>query len=161
MTEYSLKDFEPVICSVLEEGGTFPLYPKGTSMLPLIRQGRDAVVLASPPLHCKPYDIIFYKRTNGQYVLHRILKADETGYTLCGDNQLLLEPGIRDSQILAVVTQVIRKGRPISFTGPRYRLYLLIWCRSLTVRRILLRLRRIVRQLIPGSNPKQKNGTSS
>ena len=43
--EFFLADAIEVIEEILNAGGEFRMYPKGTSMLPLIVQGRDSVVL--------------------------------------------------------------------------------------------------------------------
>ena len=71
--EFSLADYDETIRIVLDSGGEFTVYPKGTSMLPLIRQGRDSVTLAKPSAPLKRGDIAFYLRDNGQYVLHRVV----------------------------------------------------------------------------------------
>ena len=47
----------------------------GDSMMPLIKQGRDLLVIEKTAGKLKKYDIPLYKRDNGQYVLHRILKV--------------------------------------------------------------------------------------
>ena len=60
---------EPVIAS----GGEFRFFHKGTSMNPLLRQGIDSVVIVSPE-NLKKNDIALYKRANGQFVMHRIIK---------------------------------------------------------------------------------------
>ena len=93
--EFRLSDYDEIIREVLDSGGEFQLFPRGTSMLPLIREKRDYVILVQCAERPKPKDIIFYQRKNGQYVLHRILKVREDGYVLCGDNQAWLEYGIR------------------------------------------------------------------
>ena len=50
MTEsYSLSELEAIIRRVTDSGGEFELYPKGTSMLPLILEGRDSVILSCLP----------------------------------------------------------------------------------------------------------------
>ena len=84
---YSYKDLEPAIREKLASGGRIRIMPNGTSMLPMIRQGLDEVELASPNGRLKKYDIAFYKRANGQFVLHRIIKVRKNDYVLCGDNQ--------------------------------------------------------------------------
>ena len=43
--EFYLTDAIEVIEEVLSSGGEFRMFPKGTSMLPLLVQGRDSVVL--------------------------------------------------------------------------------------------------------------------
>ena len=52
----------------------------GDSMLPLIRQGRDLLIIEKPHGRLKKYDIPLYRRDSGQYVLHRILKVRRNDY---------------------------------------------------------------------------------
>lgn len=140
---FKLADYEETIRLVLESGGEFRMYPKGTSMLPLINQGRDSVVLVKPEKTPAPGDIVFYLRENGQYVLHRIVDVQDGVYVLCGDNQIGLEYGIREEQIIGVVKSVFRGDKCISGKSRRYRLYLFVW-RSFLVRRIYFKLRRMI-----------------
>ena len=95
-SEFYLADAIEVIEEVLASGGEFRMYPKGTSMLPLIVQTRDSVVLKRNfEDGAKKHDIAFYRRRNGQFVLHRVMDiCDDGTYTMCGDNQTELEKGI-------------------------------------------------------------------
>lgn len=126
--KYQLKDYEHVIRDVLESGGEFQIYPRGISMLPLLRQGRDWVTLVKPVDPPRIRDIILYKRTDGAYVLHRILKKQPEGYVLCGDNQDRLEKGIQPEQIIGVVNAVGINGKRYSRDSMRMRIYEQIWC---------------------------------
>jgi hypothetical protein len=47
--------------------------------------------LVKPEIPPKKYDVIFYRRENGQYVLHRIIKIKKDGYVCRGDNQTAKE----------------------------------------------------------------------
>ena len=141
-TEFRLAEYDETIRAVLESGGEFRIYPKGTSMLPLIRAGIDSVVLEKPAGRLKCGDIAFYLRDNGAYVLHRIVKVDDKGYTLCGDNQFVLETGISDKNIIGVVTKLYRGEKLILPQKISYRLYLFLW-KSFFVRRVCLKLRRM------------------
>ncbi len=140
---FKLSDYEETIRLVLESGGEFRMYPKGTSMLPLIVQGRDSVVLIRPENKPVRGDIIFYLRENGQYVLHRIVDVEDGMYVLCGDNQVSLEPGIREEQVIGVVKSVFRGEKCISKKTVGYGIYLFLW-RSFLIRRIYLKLRRMI-----------------
>lgn len=69
----------------------------GDSMLPLIRQGKDLLLIARKPQgRLNKYDVPLYRRDSGQYVLHRILKVRKNDYVLCGDNRWRREVGITD-----------------------------------------------------------------
>ena len=137
--EIYLNDAIDVIEEVLASGGEFKMYPKGISMLPLIKQGVDSVVLVRDKAPLKKHDIAFYKRDNGQFVLHRVMSCESDGtYTMCGDNQTFLEPGIRADQIIAKVAKLYKKEKLLRFDGIRYKTYLAIWC-SMRIR-LFLRL---------------------
>ncbi len=124
-TDFYLEEMIPVLTEVIASGGEFLLYPKGTSMLPLLVQGRDAVVLTSLPKDGPSrHDIVLYRRDDGHYVLHRIVASDDNGMlTMCGDNQSVWETGIRPEQCIAVVSRIQRKNRELPITSKRYRAY--------------------------------------
>lgn len=118
------------------------MFPKGTSMLPLLTQGRDSVTLIKPEGRLKKNDIAFYVRNNGQYVLHRVISCKNGEYTMCGDNQLQLEKGIKDKNIIGVVSTFTRKGHEVKSDSILYKWYLFLW-QSFFVRRVFFKLRRL------------------
>ena len=122
--EFYLADAIEVIDEILAGGGEFRMYPKGTSMLPLIKQGIDSVVLKRNFENgANKRDIAFYRRDNGQFVLHRIVKVKKNGYVMCGDNQYELEYGITDKHILAKMKAVVRDGVVIDENDKKYKKY--------------------------------------
>lgn len=136
-----MKKLAPLIEETVNGGGTFRLITAGTSMLPLLRDRTDTVILKKAETPLKRYDIPLYRRANGQYVLHRILRLEKDGtYTLCGDNQTVAEKGIRDEDITAVASEIDRNGKTIRFSSFGYRLYVFLWCKCFLIRRILLKL---------------------
>ncbi len=104
-------------------------------MLPMLRQGVDTVVLSPVPEQLRKYDIPFYRRDNGQFVLHRIVAVGES-YTCIGDNQFELEPGVRKEQVIAVVSAFSRGGREIPVTSLGYRCYCRFWHYSRPIRHL-------------------------
>lgn len=104
----------------LDCGKTVVFSPKGTSMLPLIRQNVDRVVLKKAPKQLKKYDLPLYLRENGQFVLHRVVGIDKRGYVMCGDNQFEREYGIKNEQILALACGVYRENEYVSFDDKKY-----------------------------------------
>lgn len=100
----------------------------GRSMRPFLRSGEDLMrIEAVDAERCKKYDAVLYRRDSGKYVLHRIVKVRERDYILCGDNCWQKEPGIRHDQILGVLTQVIRDGKPLPVSDPAYRRRVRLW----------------------------------
>lgn len=127
--ELYLSDAIEVIEEVLSTGGDFRLYPKGTSMLPLLVQGKDSVVLkrrADSSVRRK--EIAFYRRNNGQFVLHRVMRIEADGtYTMCGDNQLVMERGIHPQQLIGYVSEIYKEEKQRKLTSLRYRIYVFFW----------------------------------
>lgn len=131
-----LEQLMPLIREQLAAGKSVRFSPRGISMLPMLRQGRDKVVLSPVRGRLKKYDLPLYQRDSGQYVLHRIVGVGET-YTCIGDNQYALEHGIRQDQLIAVVTAFTRDDREIPVTDLGYRVYCRVWHWLRPVKRIL------------------------
>lgn len=147
----TLSELYPVIRDKLDAGGTVELPTTGTSMLPLLVWGRDSVDIQKTETP-KTGDIIFYRRDNGQFVLHRIVGKNENGFILCGDNQWVKEYGIRPHNIIAVVTAINRKGKKIDTDNKTYRLYSLLWVRILPIRKYILIFMRKMKKLFGAKN---------
>lgn len=118
----------------------------GDSMMPLIKQGRDVLVISVVNGRLKRYDIPLYKRDSGQYVLHRILKVRKNDYVICGDNRCNKEYGITDRHIIGVLSGIIRDGREIPVTDIKCRIYAHLWCNLFPVRVLIIRIRQIFKR---------------
>ena len=124
----------PLIRERLEAGQTVRFSPMGVSMLPMLRQGIDSVVLSPVPEKLKKYDLPLYQRDDDKFILHRIVQVGDT-YTCMGDNQFQPEPGLRHDQMIALVTAFYRGERQIRCDSPLYQLYCRVWHYSRPVRR--------------------------
>ncbi len=131
-----LHDLMPTIKDQLSSGGTVRFSPNGTSMLPMLRQGVDTVVLSPMPKQLKPYDLPLYQRENGQYVLHRIVAVKDGSYTCIGDNQFELEYGIRHDQMIGLVTTFYRGEKECSVYSLSHCVYCRLWHWTRGMRRI-------------------------
>lgn len=115
------------------------VYPnKGVSMMPLIRQDKDLMIIEKNKGRLKRYDGVLYKRRDGSYILHRVLKVREKDYVICGDNCVKKEYGITDENVIGVLTGVIRNGKTLSSTDKKYRLYVHLWCDLFYIRIAIL-----------------------
>ncbi|MBE6876020.1 MAG: hypothetical protein E7496_04730 [Ruminococcus sp.] len=113
----------------------------GDSMMPLIRQDKDLLIIEKVTGRLKKYDVPLYRRDSGQYVLHRILKVRENDYVICGDNRWHREYGITDRHIIGVLTGIVRDGKTIPVTDKKYLFYVHLWCDFFPVRALLVRIR--------------------
>lgn len=130
----------PLIRETLSAGKTVKFSPRGISMLPMLRQGIDSVVLSPLPEKLHKYDLPLYQRDDGHYVLHRIVKVGQT-YTCIGDNQFDFEPGLRHDQMIALVTAFTRGDREIPVTDTGYRLYCRFWHHTRSLRHFWRRVK--------------------
>lgn len=131
----------------LAAGQTVRFSPKGVSMLPMLRQGKDTVTLSPITGPLRKFDIPLYRRDNGAYILHRIVKTGET-YTCIGDNQYVLEAGVRQDQLIAVVTEFSRGERQIPVSDPGYQLYVRLWHWIRPVRRFAGKVKRKLKRML-------------
>lgn len=140
---------ETLIEKYIKENGEHIAIPVGTSMYPMLRNRRDSVHLIRYDMQgLKKYDLPVYKRADGTQVMHRCLGKTERGYIMCGDNQCVLEHGITDEQIIAVAKGFYRDEKYISNENILYKLYCRVWCLSLRIRKLALR---VIHRLYPNS----------
>ena len=137
--EVRIDDMMPLLRERIDAGQQVRFAPRGISMLPMLRPGRDSVTLSRSDGRLKKYDIPLYRRRDGSYVLHRVVRTGES-YLCVGDNQIDCERVLPD-QIVAVVTSFERGGRTRSVSAPGYRLYCRLWPLARFARRALRSLR--------------------
>ena len=98
----------------------------------------DKVVLSKKTGKLQRYDVAFYLRSpSGQPVLHRMIGFDrDGGYIFSGDGQYSYEYGVRDDQVLAVLSGYTHRGREHRVSDLSYRFYI----RAMMLRKRLRRL---------------------
>lgn len=137
----SIEELMPLMKESFEIGQKVKFSPRGKSMLPLLREGKDSVTLSKAETSLKAYDIALYQRADGKYILHRIVAVDGRGNCVCmGDNQLAKEFGITRDQVIAVVTGISRDGRELNLDSTAYRLYCHVWYQGRRGLRLLHRI---------------------
>ena len=95
----------------------------GNSMLPFLADGRDRVVLQRIEKRPKKGDIIFYRRKNGAYVLHRVVGRRGEGFFFSGDAQTYVEGPVERGQLLACCVAAERDGKLIKKNSALWTLY--------------------------------------
>ena len=117
-----LEQMMPLIRERLAAGETVRFTTRGVSMRPLLRNGKDQVLLAPLPEKLKKYDLPLYQRPDGSFILHRIIRAGET-FTCIGDSQYAYEKGVRPEWMIGLAIGVYRKGKFISVDSLGYKVY--------------------------------------
>ncbi len=111
----------------LAEQGVYVSTTVGWSMFPMLRNRKDRIViLPIGDQRLKKYDLPLYRRPDGKYVLHRILKVKENHYVIRGDNTYRLEH-VPDEWILGYVSEFYRNGKHVDSNSRAYRAYVTFW----------------------------------
>lgn len=134
---------------IIKQQGKLVYTNTGISMMPLLRQHRDLLIIGPPPAGgLRMWDVPLYRRDNGQYVMHRVLWVRKHDYIICGDNQWLPEQGITDKHIVGVLEAVNRDGKVLQVRATPecphvplgYRLYVFVWCFFFPIRAVIVAL---------------------
>ena len=122
---------------------------EGTSMLPLLKQGRDSFTLRKKGEgRCKKYDVVLYHRPPDKFILHRVIEVRENDYVIRGDNCIRKEFGITDGDIIGVMTGYVRNGKTHSVDDFGFKLYSRVWCALAPIRIFATKIRYRIRKLL-------------
>ena len=127
----------------LLKSGNIVFPNKGTSMLPLLREGRDVMIIKKKKKgkRCRKGDAVLFERENGELVLHRVSDVVQGGYLIIGDNSYEKEH-VREKNVIGVMTGVIRDGKKtVNVTDPLYRLYVKVWTSGFPFKKVYMKAR--------------------
>jgi hypothetical protein len=93
----------------------------GVSMLPMLKNRRDTIIVKPKTERLKRLDVALYHRGD-DYVLHRVLRPVEDGYIIRGDNCYSLEH-IPEEDVFGVLTEFYRKDKHYFCTDEKYLRY--------------------------------------
>lgn len=100
----------------------------GSSMLPLLKEYRDTVIIEKITAPLRRYDVVLFRRGE-QLVLHRIVKFKNGYFLIRGDNCTHGEK-VCEGQIIGKMTCFYHKGKRCNVNNKAYRLYSIIWVKS-------------------------------
>ena len=132
--------------NILNEYGAYIGTVQGDSMMPMLVQGRDRVVIETLAFPPKKYDVVLYRR-NGRYVLHRIIKVTKKGYLICGDNRVFIERDIKGKDIIGILKGFFYNGKYIEITDEKYLKYAEKVCRTRVKRKLIFYKNAIIRKI--------------
>jgi len=118
-----VEKFYPLMLEAFDNNQTFSFPVKGTSMRPLLKNG-DIVTLEKFDDNPKVGDILFYRRDNLQFVLHRVRKISNNRLYFVGDHQTGLEK-VNYSNIIAkaINYKKANKDKIYDMKGVKYNIY--------------------------------------
>ncbi|MDO4814977.1 MAG: S24/S26 family peptidase [Bacillota bacterium] len=138
MRKLDTYEYISMLKELVEEGHEVSVKISGTSMLPFLRQNRDTAYFKAPDRELRPGDIVFFQRSSGDYILHRICKIENNRYYLIGDAQKTVEGPIFREQIFALVTRVERNGKIVKPGDLQWDFYAKLWLRIIPLRSRLM-----------------------
>ena len=122
---------------VIREKGFYVTRPKGTSMFPMLKDKRNEICVRRADEIIK-FDVVLYRRESGELVLHRVLDISDDGYVCCGDNQWVLEYGVKREQIIGKLDSWYKGDKEHTVRDASYLRYVKFWCKSLGRRHFIL-----------------------
>ena len=132
--------------SIILKDGVYVSTSAGVSMMPMLRDRRDTIVVEPVTERLKKYDVALYRRGE-DYVLHRVIKVLPDSYVIRGDNCMAKEYGITDREIIGKLTAFYRKDNKIDMSGRGYRAYSVIICAAHPIIYCILGVRGVFRRL--------------
>ena len=125
----------------IAEGRSVRFRLVGHSMFPLIRNGKDEVLL----IPCKeeelrPMDVVLF-RFQGRHVLHRILCREGSRLILQGDGSLVAKECCSTTDVVGKVSLIVRpSGKAVSVHHWGWRLSGFLWVKLGVLRRPIIRI---------------------
>ena len=137
--EVDINEYLPVLIDIINTGNDVSLLISGSSMSPFLIHHRDTIIISKPDRSFKKGDMVFFKRINGQYVMHRIHHLDKSGNLfLVGDGQKVIEGPIKPEQVFGIIYKVIRKGKVVTKGDFWWFFFEKIWIRMVPFRRFFI-----------------------
>ena len=118
----------------------------GVSMLPMLKNRRDTIVVKPKTERLKRLDVALYKRGD-DYVLHRVLAPVEGGYIIRGDN-CYADENVPEEAVFGVLTEFFRKDKHIvCANNKKYHRYIKWRLRTYKLRRFYIRAKSKIRSM--------------
>lgn len=127
------------VAEMVASGHRVEIVGKGSSMFPMIRGGKDKIVLRKVDnLSIERGNILLVKLENGNYVLHRVKKHDTRTLILQGDGNLRNVEICRAEDVIAEAVEVIRGKKRIAKGSCSWKMYSRLSRQPFWVRRVVL-----------------------
>ena len=131
--------------NLLLKNGSCAFVPSGDSMWPIIKNRGQSVIITKKTNRLKKYDVGFYLRDNGAYVLHRVIEVTDSGYVMCGDAQFMREQ-VNEEQVFGVLTGFYVGEKFVDVNCKKYLRKVKRWYRCTLWRKVLVKLHRLKRK---------------
>lgn len=135
-------------CALAKDGSAPPvtICLEGSSMMPLIRRGKDPVTIA-PLLHpVRIGDVVLLTTGAGRYVVHRVWKINGKKIRTLGDNCVNPDPWITQDCVLGQAILYSRSNVRHRLDTTAARLWGRAWMAVFPLRKCCIQLKGVVRR---------------
>ena len=122
----------------LNKNGVIAFVPGGNSMWPILKNRGQSVIVKVKTERLKVYDVAFYQRANGSFVLHRVMELIDGGYVMLGDSQFEKEK-VKEEQVFGVMQGFYHGKKYIETTDAKYLKKVAKWHGNIRKRKIVLK----------------------
>lgn len=106
----------------------------GVSMRPMLTQRTEQLLIEKRTTDPKVNDVVLFRRSSGQYVLHRVIRKNKEHYLIRGDNCYGAEK-VPPQQIIGILKGFYKGDKFIDCkTNRGYKAYVVLWRLSYPVR---------------------------
>lgn len=123
----------------LDRSGIVAFVPGGNSMWPTLKNRGQSVIIVAKTGRLNKYDVAFYIRADGSYVLHRVMEVKDYGYITLGDSQVTPEK-VKEEQVIGVLSGFYRGKQFIDCKDEKYIKKVEKWFSHKKTRKIRLKL---------------------
>ena len=103
----------------LEKNGVIAFVPGGNSMWPTLKNRGQSVIIVKKEKRLNKFDVAFYQRSDGTFVLHRVMEIIDGGYVMLGDSQFTTEK-VAEGQVFGVMSGFYRGKKYVEVTDQKY-----------------------------------------
>ncbi|MBQ7202382.1 MAG: S24/S26 family peptidase [Eubacterium sp.] len=131
------------IKEIIDKYGKYTGLTSGTSMLPLLHQGKDTIIVVKNEDRLKKYDVALYVTSYGKYIMHRVIEVHDDHYIIVGDN-LLKKEYVTDDMICGKLVGFYKNGKHYvdCENSKGYKLYSRVWVALRPFRPLVIYTRR-------------------
>lgn len=103
----------------LVKDGAIAFVPGGNSMWPTLKNRGQSVVVIKKEERLNLFDVAFYSREDGKFVLHRVIEVAEDGYITCGDSQFTQE-AVKEEKVFGKMAGFYKGKRYVDCSDEKY-----------------------------------------
>lgn len=135
-------------CALAKDGPVPPvtICLEGSSMMPLIRRGKDPVTIAALQRPLKIGDVVLLTTGADRYVVHRVWKISGEKVRTLGDNCVNPDPWITRDRVLGQAILYSRNNRKHRLDTAAARLWGRVWMAVFPLRKCCIQLKGILRR---------------